>query len=198
MAPQYSTSLSDGVLVISALYTAVSVFSISSFASIGFLLMATAASIGVVRFSLDQPSNGLVTWHKFMSQLTASLGLPMIAVAYLRHWKPSVAYLILIISLGFFAMQRYLSQKLVVQVGTVISAISMVTLLIQGFANYNVFAIFGVLLFAFAVVVVKTEGYIYSILRVDIFHYVLVLANFVLLKGLQVYILPNVFYSSSK
>lgn len=194
MTPAYSTALSDAVLALSAFYTSLKVYRISSFATVGFLLMASAASLGVLRFSEAYPSDSLVSRHKYMSQLTASFGLPMIAVAFLRQWQPLLSYVVLTVAVSFFVFQQSLSQAMVTQLGEAISASAMLMIVLQGFVCSNMYSIFGVGVFAFAALVIKTEGYFDSIPRVDLFHYALVLANVLLKEGLQVAQLPDIYY----
>lgn len=195
MSAQYSTALSDAILALSSLYTAVALYRVSSFATVGFLLMTMAACLGAVRFSQRHPSDSLVARHKYMSQLTASLGLPLIAFAYTRHWQRSLSYAILVVSLGFFACQQYFDKGLVRKLGAILSGISMLLVLVQSVIFQNVCGILGVVCFAFAGLVIKTDGYFNSIPRVDLFHYALVLANVLLKEGLLVSQLPSVYYT---
>lgn len=192
MTPAYSTALSDAVLALSAFYTSMSVYRISTFAAVGFLLMASAASLGVLRFSQAYPSDSLVGRHKYMSKLTASFGLPMIAVAFLR--QPLLTCVVLTVAVSFFVFQQNLSPAVAAQVGEAIGASAMLIIIVQGFLCSNMCSIFGVGVFAFAALVIKTEGYFNSIPRVDLFHYALVLANVLLKEGLQFAQLPDVYY----
>ena len=193
--PQYSTALSDGVLVIFSLFTAFYIYSTSIIACIGFLMMASAATLGTIRFSSTSPSDSLIDWHKYLSQLTASLGLPLISVAYLRLWQPYVAHIVLIASIILFLIQSQLKRSIALGAGNAISAVAMLTVLLQSFVNFNLYGIIGVALFAIAALIVKTEGNIFFLLRVDVFHYMLAVANIALLKGLLVISdLPDYYY----
>ena len=73
--------------------------------------------------------------------------------------------------------------------------VAMLTVLLQSFVNFNLYGIIGVTLFAIAALIVKTEGTIFFLLRVDVFHYMLAVANVALLKGLLVLSdLPDYYY----
>ena len=199
MPAQYSTSLSDGILVISALTTAKIIASKSITSAIGFILMAIAASLGVIRFSSANAAEGLIGWHKYMSWMTQSVGLPLIGSSYLRLWHPYLANAILASSIAILVLQnRVLSQKVGSAAGEAIGAVVMVAILVQSVANVNGFGILGVALFGVAALAVKTEGQIYGFRRVDVFHYILAIANIALVKGLQEADFPPIFYTPSK
>lgn len=194
---QYSTSVSDGVL---AAVTAVAVWNtfLSNYfyASFGFLLVVAAACFGVVRFSQCRPSETLINWHRYMSWLAQCVGMTLIAASFTQHTSLSVATFF---SLSSFAVvllrDRVIPSHLCAQAGDLLGSVSVVSIFVFGCAKFNGFAIVGSSLMVVAGVVVKTEGQIGRFLRVDLFHYLLAIANIALMKGLMIHNLPAVYYT---
>jgi len=111
-----------------------------------------------------------------------------------------ISNIILALALAIFLLERMTSLKEVARfAGEAIGPASMLGILGCSVSQFNGCGIVGVLLFAVAAVVVKTEGEMFSLKRVDLFHYVLVVATVALMKGLEVSnSLPDIYYRSEE
>ncbi|XP_075251613.1 uncharacterized protein LOC142344036 [Convolutriloba macropyga] len=91
---RYATAFSDFVLVCCCFYAIYNVSSASWFASISFTVIALAASLGVLRFS----TGGYKMYHEKLSNIGASLAMPLILTAVLRHFSlPEIYQAVLVV-----------------------------------------------------------------------------------------------------
>ena len=65
------------------------------------------------------------------------------------------------------------------------STLAILSILFQSFRADNVVAMAGAILYAVASTVIGTAGYLIGYLRIDIFHYFLVVANIAFVRALQ-------------
>ena len=186
---QYSTAISDGVLAIITLVMSGKLLAASRlYAASGFSIVTAAAVFGVMRFSQVCPSNGLVSWHRYLSWLAQAVGMSLVSASFVQNHNPFLSSVIVMLPIAIAILQgRILSTSLCATVGELVGSVAVVAICIVGCVTANGFAIVGVTLTAFAGVVVKTEGQIGGILRVDVFHYLLAIANIALTKGLAQY-----------
>lgn len=186
---QYSTAISDGVLAITTLVMSGKLLAANRlYATFGFLMVTAAAVFGVMRFSQVCPSNGLVSWHRYLSWLAQAVGMSLVSASFLQNHNSFLCNVIVILPIVIAILQgRILSTSLCATVGELIGSVAVVAMFIIGCLTANGFAIVGTTVTAFAGVVVKTEGQIGGLLRVDVFHYLLAIANIALTKGLAQY-----------
>lgn len=182
---QLSTSLSDGFLALSALHACTRLIYKSVCGVLGFSLVGAAAGFGVFRFGIKSPSPGLVSQHKYMSWIASVLGMSFLAAAYYRQENmPVFANGHLALALALVILQRYLTESVCSLATEVVSGLAVLSMFVLNIFQFNAYGFIGAGLYIFSGLVVKTEGEIYCIPRVDIFHYFLVVANISLMLGL--------------
>lgn len=186
MAREVSTAISDAVVVLSAINSAWNLKTSEPYAALGFLIIAAAASLGVLRFSQHNPVDSLIGWHKYMAWVSACLGLPLISLSYLRlagyiwfangHLAASAAVLLL---------QRFLSSEVTKPCGDILGGAAVVSILVCNIMNFNAHGLIGAVTYMVASLVVGTEGTMRGLKRVDIFHYLLAVGNIAMMMGLN-------------
>lgn len=195
MGRQYSTALSDLVLAYSALHAACSVISTNLYAFTGFMLICTAASLGVFRFASSKPSSQLLTWHKYMSWLSSVLGVSLIAIAYFRQFNlPTPANALASLAITLCILKPHLSEKVLSTASEIVSAIAILTIVLLNIFQLNALAVIGAGMYVVSGLVIGTEGEWHGIAKVDLFHYALVVGNIGLMMGLNVDPIP-VYYN---
>lgn len=179
---QLSTALSDGTLMLAAFAACLWLRARGErYTSTGFLLIGCAAFIGTVRFSINPELDEL---HGFVSALATCTGLPLIGVQYLAtclRWPGPDGRMITMGAsvVGFAAFGLAFPVPLY---GTLVGALSMIAVIagaarcVPHHPRRAAAAIGGALAFVLAGLVIGTEGTLGPMLRVDVFHYVLIAA----------------------
>jgi hypothetical protein len=177
MVQQISTSISDAVLALVAMRACLGLLSINLFAALGFGMIASAATFGVIRFAQSTPSWNVLSWHKYLSWLSAASGVPFIAAGYFRQESISnISNLFLAAGVAFAVLRRYASDKLVQDGANVLAGAGMGAMLLDGICRLHMYTSVGAVFFIAAATAVGTEGYLHGMKRVDIFHYLLALS----------------------
>ncbi len=183
---QLSTSLSDGFLALSALHACSRLIYKSVCGALGFALVGAAAVCGIFRFGIKSPSSRLVSQHKYMSWIASVLGMSLLAAAYYRQENMAIfANGHVALALALVILQRYLAESVCSMATEIVSGLAVISMFILNIFQFNAYGFIGAGLYIFSGLVVKTEGEIYCIPRVDIFHYLLVIANISLMLGLS-------------
>lgn len=158
----------------------------NSCAAAGFMFIAVTATIGAYRFSQLQPSTSLFEWHLYMAWLSTALGLPLIAASYLyEHHSIIASCLVLSGVIVMLLGSGVLTHKMRDVAAQALGGIAMVSVFLCSVLPVNGFGILGTTMFVIAFLAVKVDGELWGWQRVDIFHYVCVVAVFALMKGLQ-------------
>ena len=195
---QLSTSISDAVLVLSALHACWRLLGSSLCGVIGFFLVGSAAACGVYRFALKSPSKEVVAVHEYMSWFASVVGMSYLSAAYYRQEDIAVlANVHVALAFAMVLMRRYLTVKGRTVATEVISGFAVVSLLVFSIFRFNPYGIIGGALYAISGQIVGTQGTMYGIPRVDVFHYLIAVANISLMLGLSkmaslVYYRPSV------
>ena len=83
MPRQLSTSLSDLILALSAFYVGNEIRNKHLKPSIGLTIQGIAATVGIIRFAMENPEGSLIfKSHKFFSWLATTFGVPAIALGF--------------------------------------------------------------------------------------------------------------------
>ncbi len=185
MPSQVSVAVSDALLSLTTLNAAYRVSGVSLVTALGFLLIATAAGCGVIRFSLPDPSTDIIAWHKHFSWLSSAVGVPFVAAGYCREANiVVVSHALTAGGIALALLQKYFNDQAIQTFSTVIAGCSLASIICVSIPQFNEFGIIGGILYLVAGLVVGTEGSIWGILKVDIFHVMLTLGNVSLMKGL--------------
>ena len=194
---QLSTSVSDAVLAVSALHASWRLLGSSLCGVVAFFLVGAAAACGVYRFAQKTPSNETMTLHEYLSWFATVVGMSYLAAAYYRQEDISIfANLHVALAFALVLTKRHLSEKACQLATELISGIGLISVLLFSIFKFNPYGIIGAALYMTASLVIKTEGYLYGIRRVDVFHYMLAVANVSLLLGLSQVSTP-VYYKPS-
>ena len=186
-----STSLSDFVLAVAAWKSTIQAMPISLCGAAGFCLIGIAATMGSVRFFQAYPSNKLIQVHKLFSWISSFLGMSLLAAAYHKtDGSDTTSNVHLAASFTMLAMHPLLQKELCDQISDIMGGASLVSILGLSIIYFNPYGILGSSLFVVAALVIGTEGYIWKFPRVDLFHYVLVIAVIALTLGLTKQPLP--------
>jgi len=194
--PQYSTAVSDGVLASITIFVVCQLLAANRlYAAFGFFTVAAAAVFGVIRFSQACPSSRLVSLHRYLSWLAQAVGMSLVSASFIQNHSSFLTGFVVVVPIVIALLQGIISQtSWCSTAGEIVGSVAVVAVFVVGCVTANGFAILGTALTAFAGVVVKTEGQIGGVLRVDVFHYILAFANIVLMKGLAQYDLPAIYY----
>jgi len=186
MVAQISTAVSDAVLALVSLHTAQAVFETSLPAFTGFLLVGVAASAGVLRFRSPSPGRFLLNTHEFLSWTATVLGISCLAAAYHRVYLNVItANIHLALALAMCLLRGSLEERPLSICTEAVSSGAIVSILILSAFYNNPYAIIGSVAYALAGLLIGVKGHIYSVLRVDVFHYILAVANVSLMIGLM-------------
>ena len=195
---QLSTSISDGFLALSAIHACWRLFGSSLCGVIGFLLVGSAAACGVYRFAMKSPTKETTEVHKYMSWFATVVGMSYLSAAYYRHEDMSLfANIHVALAFALVLLKRYLTEKVCALASELTSGFEVVSMLLFSVFHFNPYGIIGSTLYIISGLVVKTKGQFHGIPRVDIFHYMLTVANISLMLGLTqvaspVYYRPSV------
>ena len=188
MPTQLSTAVSDGVIVVVTLQVAAGLLSQCPLAAMAFLLMSTAASLGVVRYAQNHPSKTLVGYHQYMSWLGGVVSTNILAAAFYRQEGVSWAgNLHLICGLCVPLIDTRLPESVRDILTTIASGLPIVSILFLCMWEFNPYGIIGAVLYAGSswIYLDKNKPYIWKMKRIDIFHYGVVLGNVAFMKGLS-------------
>lgn len=188
MARQLNTSLSDLVLALSVYYVFYwwTVTGVSKFASYGILSQGFAASAGVIRFAMVRPEETpVLKIHKFLTWVTTTLGVPMIATGLCEAYKTTaMGNKIIIFALIVIVTARFLPQDTQALSSKAVSGFAMLTIIILSVMYSNWFGLTAAVMYVVAGAIIGAEGSLFGIPRVDLLHYMLTLANFSFLYAL--------------
>lgn len=115
------------------------------------------------------------------------LGVPLIATSFCVKYGVKNYLNIHLISSIFGIILSSLFPKLKDVCTQCVSTLAMFHIMILSFQVKNIVAIAAVILYVIAVVVFGTSGNMMGYRNVDIFHYILVLANYTFIKALMKY-----------
>ena len=182
---QISTSISDALLALSAFNACYNVASSSLNAMCGFFIIGAAATCGIYRFGCSAPSSNTVQFHQFLSWLASVLGMSLLAAAFHRYYlNIIIANVHAAAALALVLLQQHFAESHVMLITEALSSLAVISILILSILVFNPYAIIGAVLYIVAGLVVGTNGAMYGIPCVDIFHYVLLVGNIALLMGL--------------
>lgn len=187
MVQQLSTSLSDLALAASVFYVVYNWYNIAHlYAATGLLIQGLAASIGVVRFSMERPEGTVIfKGHKFFSWLAAALGMSLISYSFCQRYSSfTVGNVVLafsalvLLTAGFQSAE---SRQLTTQA---CSGLAVLTILLLSLFNSNWYGVLAALIYILSGAIIGSEGQLMGFLRVDILHYALVVGNLLLLRSI--------------
>ncbi len=182
---QFSTAVSDALLALSSFHASIVLSSTNVSGLGGFLFIGLAACCGVQRFCMKHPDEKSISRHTYLSWLASVLGLSCIAAAYYRSQGiPIVANAHIACAIAVVMLRSQLSENVLHVATEIVSSGAVVSTLLLSLLMFNPFGIIGAMVYAVAGLVIGTEGDLYGILRVDLFHYALVLGNIALMMGL--------------
>ena len=186
MPSQLSTAVSDAVLALSAFHAASQVCYDSFYGMFGFILVGAAASAGVYRFGAPNPGINAINGHQYLSWLASTLGMSYIAAAYHRQYGVYfLANIHIAVAVALILLKQMLSDKILSAVTEVVSSSAVVVTLLMCVIQFNPYGLIGAGVYAAAGLMVGTDGYLFKIPRVDLFHYALVIGNIALMMGLS-------------
>ncbi len=186
---QYSTAISDFILATSTIYASYLAFQRRDtegyFGSMGLLTFVLAAIFGIVRFGIE-PS--IMPVHQFFSNFAAYVGVPIIGVSFIsikiyRINKFNYLYIAIALLILFNLFTYFIKFPVY---ATLIGGLANVGILIVGIRSissekiYALCAIGGSALTIIAGLFIGTDGAWFALLRIDLFHYVLSIANILL------------------
>lgn len=179
MPRQLSTSLSDLILAISAFYVANQLYNHHLKPSIGLIIQGIAASVGIIRFSMENPEGSLIfKGHKFFSWLAATFGVPTIALGFCGIYGSAVLANKIIIFVGIVAVSSFFLPTNMRQLTTqAVSGFAMLTILLLCFMNRNWYGLGAAVLYVVSGLIGGSDGQIGPFYKVDILHYGLVIGN---------------------
>lgn len=179
-----STAISDLVLAACSFYAALNVFSVSRYASSGFVSIALAASFGVLKFGVVFPNiqQKVIRMHALLTWIASVVGIPFIAAGCcVHHHKSANAKFHLVSSITAVVLtliDKTLKEKLTIAV----SGLAVLGIIFATFTSSNFYSFVGALAYGFASAV-KDISFA-SLPGVDWFHYILAGANILLMYGL--------------
>ncbi len=149
------------------------------FAALGFILVLIACFLGAIRFL---GLADVVYYHSLASAVSAQIGLPMIGIAFLRPAflmpRKTAGYIfaiVLLIAL-FIIFRHFYSQPLypviIGALGLGMIALSALRKMFEA-PRPAVFSLIGAGLIAYAGLAVNTNGTMYGMPGLDLFHYIL-------------------------
>ena len=113
------------------------------------------------------------------------IGVPLIAASFSIKYRSNYGFeLHLITGIGGMLLSIFLP-KIKDACTSFASILAVLSILFQSFNADNVLAMSGAILYALASTVIGTSGHLIGYLRIDIFHYFLVVANIALVRALQ-------------
>lgn len=184
--PQSSVAVSDAALASVLFHSSIKVYKQSIFASCGIMIAAVAASLGTLKFSAYSPNPSLVKLHKYMSYGARVYGMLFVAIGFLRvhHFlKLSILYILLVlICLIIYALNNSFGYAAL----EAMSVSSVIVIACLSFFKWDSYALLGCLMFGLAALA-GDEGTFLNILRVNIFHYLVLVAHIFLMLSFDQY-----------
>ena len=185
MPRQISTAFSDLFLALVSYFCVSRTYTSSLSATVGFFVIAVAASIGVFKFSSSNPSPALVEYHTFLSWMSSSLAVPYIAAAYHRQEESVfISTVHLATGFGLVACHKFLSESTKAIATEAISSYAVISVLALSLLKGNHGGFLGAACYIVGGALIGTKGSLLGIPRVDIFHYLIAMANYALMTGL--------------
>merc|ERR1712013_857694 len=190
-----STAASDFVLLLSCVYGIWKMFlenlnnlnKVFLHGYIWFGLCGAAAALGVVRFGKKQLPETVRKAHQLASWLTGTIGMANLAAQYFIHnykiaFIGNIHFATCALSVVSFFSRREAAMDLARQVASLVAIIS---ILLGGLliGEGNLYAVAGALLVIISSPFVR-DGDLGGVPYVDIFHYILTLANIMFLQGM--------------
>ncbi|XP_071824543.1 uncharacterized protein [Apostichopus japonicus] len=182
---QMSTAVSDFILAFVSYAVTVSLFRIPRVAAaFGFLLTAVAASLGSLKFGLQQPTVTIIRYHSHASWLAAVVGTSLFTAdyhlgnRYQSGYFSSLSILLLcaIPVVTIAKVSNFWSSQVDAYITDAMGFVSILSLLLSSVMYPNSSCLVGSLMYVLAGVV-GTQGNLYNIKRVDWFHYFLAFGN---------------------
>ena len=180
----HSTAISDLALVIGTLYFTPRLFRTgkadAKIAVIAFCMIAFAAFLGMFFWQI---SGFLAPVYRFSSSFAGKVAIPLLALCFLSVSVKRIEQmpLLALVLVVLFVMFEYLFA--IASYRILIGGLSMLAIIYSGYnwlgknRNTALFAIGGAVLTLLAGLAVGTQGNVGFILRIDLFHYLLALAN---------------------
>lgn len=188
MPKQISTAVSDFALACAAFYVSFQLFmNYNGYGSIGMFLLASAASAGVLRFSMNHSeAMQIFRIHKFLSWLCAGAGLGILAYQFcVRYNSITNGYIVIAFS-GMVTLtsvfQNKENKELFVQAS---SGLSLLTILLLSFYQENWYGVSAALVYILAGAIIGSDGAFLGVPRVDLLHYALVAGVLLFLRALS-------------
>ncbi|CAH1780569.1 unnamed protein product [Owenia fusiformis] len=186
MVKQLSTSLSDGILALSAFHATYTIGRGNLAASFGFALIGSAATAGVLKFSQESPTDNLIYIHTTLAWLSSLIGVPALGAAYCQHVElNSLANVHYALGIAAIISWNVLNYKLQNLASTAVGGVALLSIAVICCLKFNPTGIIGAVLYVVAGLVIGIEGTLFGVLRVDWFHYALAVANIALMLGLS-------------
>ena len=188
MAAQRSTAFSDGVLAIVTLQLVAGLLPQCPLAAMAFLLMCTAASLGVFRFAQNNPHKSLIRGHQYLSWLAGVVSTNALAAAFYRQegitWAGNMH---IACGLCLPLVHDRLTKSVQDVATTIASSLPIMSIFSLCVWEFNPYGIIGAVLYACSSWIYrnKSQPYIWKMRREDVFHYMLVLGNIAFMKGLS-------------
>jgi len=153
--------------------------------SLWFLLIASAATLGVFRFGKRDIPDWLAWWHTFLSGVAGYVGTSLLASQYQasQYSSPELATCHLLSSLLPILAIVVGSENFKEVSSQLISTTSVLSVLVGGIYNGKWLPVYGSLLAAVASLLDRS-GHILGLPCVDYLHYLLSVANIFLVQGL--------------
>ena len=186
MPRQLSTAFSDLILSAVSFYAVSQTYASNLSATVGFFIIAIAAAVGALKFSSNEPSSSIVDYHNFISWMSSSLAVPYIAAAYHRQEESQFISTIHLAS-GFLlvASHKLLSQSTKAIATEAVSSYAVISVLALCLLKANYAGFLGSVCYILGGALIGTKGFLFGIPRVDLFHYVIAVANHALMLGLH-------------
>lgn len=171
---QPTTFLSDGVLALLSCFGAYLVARKTFLSYSGFLLLASAAVLGTIKFAgITQ----VTTFHRLASEVAEFVGVPAIFIGIyhrektLEQLRTSVIILgvLIVLYLVFACGFKLKNYRIVVGLVAVLAAVY------ESVIQSQLLIFFGILFFVAAGSLIGNEGKLFGLRRVDLLHYILAL-----------------------
>lgn len=173
---QISNIIYDGFVFLTGCYGFYINWKAQRVASVGFLLAGLAGLLGSIKYA---GFVGIQPVHGAFSGAAAMIGLPLIAYGFfsLRNsLEEKKALIILAVLLVFFVLFRFIYISELYR--TVVSGLSILLILVVCIAEIRrivslpvILGIIGAIVVPMSGLLIGTEGYLWGIQRLDLFHY---------------------------
>jgi len=180
--PQLSIVISDLVMGLSCYWGGFITTGLSTLAPIGFYLLSLACLSGCIRFSGVHQA---VPYHNFLSAFGSQVAVPCLCFAffYVDNFKPQPDAQSLGIFLLFaftFLVSRFILRTLFSAWETLSGATMAIVFKKAVYDHGDNYALVGGILYIVAGLLIGPNGTLFGFKRVNIFHYLLAVANIVM------------------